>query len=136
MDPFTEYSHAIVALALWPVVMIVLSFVAVGGKTAENTTASGNPHVDYASGVYRRGRAQANALEMSGPFIGATLAAILAGADPFWVNTLASVFLVSRIVMAVIHIATTIQPLRSVAWMVGLICVVSLVVMAVRAALV
>jgi len=135
MEAFSAYSHAIVSLALWSILLIILNFVAVPGKTPENTTASGNPKRDYGNVVYRRGRAQANAMEMSGPFIGATVAAMLAGADPFWVNTLASVFLVSRVAMAVIHIGTQIQPLRSVAWMVGLICVVSLSVMAVAAAI-
>lgn len=131
MEYFDAYGHATASLALWSIVMIVLSFLAVAGKNAENTCACGQPKRDYSNIVYRRGRAYANAMEMTGPFIGATIAAILTGADPFWVNTFASVFLISRIAMAVIHIGTTIQPLRSVAWMVGLICVISLAALAV-----
>ena len=41
-----------------------------------------------------------NAIETSGPFIGATVAAILAGAAPFWVNLFASVFIVARVAVA------------------------------------
>lgn len=134
MEAFDAYSHAIVSLALWPIVLIVLNFVAVPGKTPENTLPSGHPIRDYSNIVYRRSRAQANAMEISGPFIAATVAAILAGADAFWVNTLASVFLVSRIVLPVVHIGTTIEPLRSAVWMVGLVCVIALAVMAARAA--
>lgn len=134
MDIFDAYSHAIASLALWTLVSIILSFVAVIGKNADNTCACGHPKRDYSNVVYRRGRAFANAMEISGPFIGATVAAILIGADPVWVNTFASVFVVSRIVTAFVHIGTTIEPLRSAAWMVGLICVISLAVMAVWAA--
>ena len=72
---------------------------------------------------------------MSGPFIAATVAAILAGASPFWVNVLASVFIVSRVVTALVHIRTENQPARSATWMVGMICVLALAVMAVLAAL-
>ncbi len=135
MEYFEAYSHAIASLALWSIVVLVLGMVATAGKNAENTCACGHPKRDYSNVVYRRGRAHANAMEMAGPFIGATVAAILAGADPFWVNTLASVFLVSRVVLPVVHIGTTIEALRSVVWMVGLICVVVLVVMAARAAI-
>lgn len=133
MEIFTPYAHALTALALWPILSIVLGMVATTGKTPDNTCACGNPKRNYDDPAYRRSRAFANAMEMSGPFIAATLAAILAGGDPFWVNTFASVFLASRVVTAAIHIGSTIQPLRSAAWMVGLICVISLVVTAVRA---
>lgn len=134
MEFFDTYSHAIASLALWPIVVMLLSFVAVAGKSAENTCACGHPKRDYSNVVYRRGGAFANAMEISGPFLAATLAAILAGASPFWVNTLASVFLVSRIILPVVHIGTTIEPLRSAVWMVGFICVLSLAIMGVWAA--
>lgn len=134
MEGFDAYGHAIASLALWSLICIVLGMIATRGKTAENTTESGLPKRNYSDIAYRRGRAFANAMEMSGPFIGATVAAILIGADAFWVNTFASLFVVSRVVMAVIHIRTEIQPLRSLAWMIGLICVICLAVMAVVAA--
>lgn len=127
IEGFDAYGHAILSLALWSVVSLVLGMVATRGKTAENTCACGHPKRDYSDVAYRRGRAFANAMEMSGPFIGATVAAILAGADPFWVNLLASLFLVSRIAVAVVHIGTEIQPLRSALWAVGLLCVLGLV---------
>lgn len=134
MIEFDAYSHAIASLALWPILQIVLSMLSNVGLSAENRTASGHPKREYSDPAYRRSRAFANAIEMSGPFIAATVAAILAGAAPFWVNLLASVFIVSRIVTAVVHIRTEIQTLRSATWMVGLLCVVILAIMAVRAA--
>lgn len=134
MEIFAPYSHAIVALALWPVLQIVLSMLSNVGLNAENRTDSGLPKRDYSDAAYRRSRAFANAREISGPFIGATVAAILAGAAPFWVNVLASVFLVSRVVTALVHIRTEIQPLRSATWLVGLVCVLALAIMAAIAA--
>jgi uncharacterized MAPEG superfamily protein len=127
------YAHAIVSLALWPILQIVLSMMSTIGLNADNRCDCGLPKRDYADVAYRRHRAFGNAIEMSGPFIAATLAAILAGAAPFWVNLLASVFLVSRVVTAAVHIGTENQPARSVTWMVGLICVIALAVMAVVA---
>ena len=134
MEAFDAYSHAIASLALWPFIQIVLSMLSNVGLSAENRTDNGMPKRDYADPAYRRSRAFGNAIEMSGPFIAATVAAILAGASPFMVNVLASVFVVSRIVTAVVHIRTENQMMRSLTWMVGLICVVILAIMAVLAA--
>ena len=134
MEIFDAYSHAIASLALWPILQIVLSMLSNVGLSAENRTDSGHPKREYSDPAYRRSRAFANAIEMSGPFIAATVAAILAGASPFWVNVLASVFIVSRVVTAVVHIGTENQIARSATWMIGLICVISMAVMAALAA--
>ncbi|KIN61406.1 Inner membrane protein [Sulfitobacter noctilucae] len=135
MEEFAAYSHAITSLALWSLISLVLGMLSTIGRTPENRCACGHPKRDYSNIVYRRSRAFANAIEMSGPFIGATVAAILIGVAPFWVNVLASVFIVSRIVMAAIHIGTEIQPARSVAWMIGWICVIALAIMTISAAI-
>ncbi len=131
---FEPYSHAIASVALWALIVIVLSMLSTFGRDAENRCACGKPKRDYSDIVYRRERAFMNAVETSGPFIAAVLAAVLAGAAPFWVNLLASVFIVSRIVMAVIHIGTENQPMRSVSFMVGWLCLIVLAIMAVFAA--
>ncbi len=134
MENFAEYSHAIASLALWSLLSLVLGMMSTIGRKAENRCACGQTKRDYSDVVYRRGRAFANAIEMTGPFVAATLAAVLSGAAPFWVNVFASVFVVSRIAMAAIHIGTENQPMRSAAWMIGWICVIALAVMAVWAA--
>ncbi len=74
-----------------------------------------------------------NALEASGPFIAAALAAILAGASPFWVNLLASLFIAARIATAYVHIATTNQTMRSVFWAIGMLCCLGLAIIAIGA---
>lgn len=134
MEAFDAYSHAIASLAIWTLIVTVLAGLSTAGRTPENRCACGKPKRDYSNVVYRRERAFANAVENSGPFIAATLAAILAGAAPFWVNLLASVFIVSRIVMALVHIRTENQPARSAAFVVGWLCMLVLAVMALFAA--
>lgn len=130
MDAFAAYSHALAAMAGWSILMMVLSGFSTIGRSPENRAECGLPKRNYADPSYRRTRAFANAIETTGPFIAATVAAILIGASPFWVNLLASLFLVSRIVMAYVHIATENQPARSAAYVIGWLCMVGLAVMA------
>lgn len=126
MEIFAPYSHAIAALALWALVMIVLSMLSIVGRTPENRCDCGKPKRDYSDPVYRRERAFANAIETSPAFMAATMAAILAGGSPLWVNILASVFLLARLAMAFVHIRTENQSLRSATFTVGWLCVVLL----------
>jgi uncharacterized MAPEG superfamily protein len=106
MEHFAQYTHAIAALALWGLLMVALAMISTRGRTAENRCACGKPKRDYSDPVYRRERAFANAIETSPAFLATTLAAIMAGATPLLVNILASVFLVSRLAMAFVHIRT------------------------------
>lgn len=133
MEQFAQYNHAIAALAFWALISVVLGGLSTVGRTAENRCDCGKPKRDYANPVYRRERAFANAVEVSGPFVAATLAAILAGASPFTVNLLASVFVVSRIAMAVVHIRTENQPMRSAMFVIGWLSMIGLALVAVRA---
>lgn len=133
IDQFAEYSHAIAALAIWALMSIILGGLSTVGRTAETRSDCGKPIRDYANPVYRRERAFANAVEVSGPFIAATLAAILAGAAPFVVNLLASIFIAARIVMAVVHIGTENQPMRSAMFVIGWLCMIGLAISAIWA---
>lgn len=126
MDGFEVYSHALASLAGFSILMLVLGALSTTGRSAENRTESGLIKRNYADPAYRRGRAFMNAIEMGGPFVMALMAAILTGSSPFWVNLFASVFLLARIAVAVVHVATEIQPLRSAFWAVSLLCVLGL----------
>lgn len=134
MEIFAPYAHAIAALALWGLMVTVLGMLSTVGRTAEGRTESGLPKRNYADPVYRRVRAQMNAVESSPAFIAATVAAIMAGAAPFWVNVFASLFLVLRLGMAVVHIRTENQPARSAFFAGAMLFNLALVVMAVGAA--
>jgi uncharacterized MAPEG superfamily protein len=131
--PFEAYAHAIASLAIWSLLTIALIPLSVAGA-ARGRTQSGLPVRDYTDPMYRRHRALQNSMEVTGPFLAATVAAILAGASPFWVNLLVSVFVLARIATAVVHVATEIQWLRSATWAVGMLCLSVLTVIAVIAA--
>ncbi|WP_371157742.1 MAPEG family protein [Jannaschia sp. 2305UL9-9] len=122
-----DYGHALAAMSGWAILMLVLLFASAAGKARERT-ASGHPVRDYSDPAYRRSRAFLNAIEITGPFVAATLVCILVGASPAWTNALASVFLVSRIAMAAVHIGTEVQWLRSLFWGIGLLCVIGLAI--------
>lgn len=134
MEIFEPYAHAIASLALWAILVSVLAALSTRGRDGMARCDCGKPKRDYSDICYRRERAFMNAVEGSGPFIAATLAAILAGAAPFWVNLLASVFILARIAMAFVHIRTTNQPARSAFFSLALLCVFLLAIMAFVAA--
>ncbi|MFK7875132.1 MAG: MAPEG family protein [Paracoccaceae bacterium] len=125
---FQLYSHAMAAAAGFAILMMILGMLSTIGRSSENRCACGQVKRNYSDPAYRRGRAFANAQEIAGPFVMALSAAVLMGGAPFWVNTFASVFLLGRIAMAIVHIQTEIQPLRSVFWMIGTICVYALAI--------
>jgi uncharacterized MAPEG superfamily protein len=130
---FDAYATALGSVALWGVVVFVLSIASVVGKPKAKC-ACGQPARDYADPAYRRHRAFQNALEASPFFLGAVLAAVLLGASPFWVNLLAAAFLLARIGAAAVHAGTTIEPLRSLFWVAGVLCCLGLAILAVAAA--
>ncbi|MEM7488734.1 MAG: MAPEG family protein [Pseudomonadota bacterium] len=129
MIDFAAYAPTLAALAGWAILMVVLSIMSVVG-TPRARTESGHPVRNYADPAYRRHRAFQNAVETTGPFLAAALAAMLVGAPSFWVNALASVFLVARLAMAMVHVGTEIQALRSLLWGIGALCVLGLAFLA------
>lgn len=126
MEAFDAYSHALASMGGYALVMMVLGAMSTVGRTPDNRCGCGQPIRNYDDIVYRRGRAFMNSVESVGPFMAATMAAMLTGGSPFWVNLLASLFLLARISTAVVHIGTTNQALRSATWFAGTICVIGL----------
>ncbi|KEJ89423.1 MAPEG family protein [Sulfitobacter donghicola] len=135
MENFAEYSHAIAALGFWAILVIVLTALSTMGRSPENRSASGKPVRNYSDPAYRRERAFMNAIEASGPFIAVTVGAILIGASPFKVNLFASIFIVARVAMAIVHIKTEIQPLRSIFWAVAMVTILAQAILVVTTAL-
>ncbi|AXI51465.1 MAG TPA: MAPEG family protein [Sulfitobacter pontiacus] len=134
MESFAAYSHALTALAFWAILISVLGALSTMGRTPEGRCDCGKPKRNYDDVVYRRERAFMNAIEASGPFLASTLAAVLLGAPVFWVNLFAALFVAVRVAMAVVHIGTTNQPMRSLFFMLGLVCILALAVLAIFAA--
>lgn len=133
MDGFAAYGHTLVTLALWGLMMIVLSALSTRGRDPARRCDCGKPKRDYSDPVYRRERAFQNAIETTPAFLSVTLAAMLAGASPATVNWLASLFLIARIAMAYVHIQTENQPWRSALFSVGWLCIILLALVAIYA---
>lgn len=78
----------------------------------------------------RANAAQANSYEVFAPFAAAVLVAHATGnADQGWVNTLAVLFVASRIAYCVAYIADK-PSIRSILWIFGLACIIGLFVQA------
>lgn len=104
MEIFEPYGHAIVVLALIGAMGLVMSPVVGARKAAAGLAPGADPEADYGSSVYRWHRAHQNLVEDTAFFVSVTVAAILAGASPLWVNVLASVFLLARVLMLIVHV--------------------------------
>lgn len=125
MDAFAAYSHALAALVIFTLIILALSPFSALAKQKAGLAPGATPDEDYAVKAYRLNRAYLNGCETLPAFLTVTLAAILAGAAPFWVNLLASLALVSRMVMIVIHLRGTGKQhggLRSVSYVIGWAC--------------
>ena len=136
MEQFAEYGHAIVAVAAFALIGLMLGPVSAARKANEQLEPGAMPKEDYNSLTYRLCRAHQNAIEMAGLFTAVTFAAILAGASPFWVNLLASLFFASRIIMAFVHdrgIGKPQQGPRTLLYVLGWACCVVLGIFAIVA---
>jgi uncharacterized MAPEG superfamily protein len=137
MEQFAQYSHAIVSLAVFALIGLAINPIAAVMKPGQGVTAGAVPPPDYGNVVYRWSRAYLNAAEMAGFFVAVTAAAILAGADPSWVNWLASIFLVSRVLVLIVHVggfgSENMGP-RTIIFVVGWLCCIILALMAIVAA--
>ncbi len=103
MEQFAQYGHAIVAVAVWALISLGLNLVSVLPKAGLSLAPGETPRADYADKVYRTERAYINTTESLAVMAAVVTAAILAGASPFWVNLFASLALLSRIAMVVVH---------------------------------
>jgi uncharacterized MAPEG superfamily protein len=101
---FAAYAGAIGAMAWMGLMTLMLSGLSGRRKMAAGLVAGAIPAADYADPTYRWHRAHVNAVEAAGSFALVTVAAILAGANPFWVNLFATIFILARVVMMLLHI--------------------------------
>lgn len=134
MDGFEAYGHAIVALALIGLMGLLMGPIVGQRKAALGLAPGADPVADYGTAVYRWHRAHQNLSESTGFFVAVTVAAILAGVAPFWVNLFASIFLVARVVMLVVHvrgIGGAQMSLRSMGFGAGMVSCVVLALLAI-----
>ena len=127
MEAYADYSHAIAALVIFTLVVLFLSPFSALAKQGKGLAPGATPEQDYSDKAYRLNRAYLNGTETLPAYLAVTVAAILLGASPFWVNLLASVALVARLIMLVIHIRGIGKPhsgVRSVLYVLGWACMV------------
>ncbi|RBW63079.1 MAPEG family protein [Ruegeria sp. A3M17] len=137
METFAEYSHAIASLVVFTLIILALAPFSALAKQGKGLAPGATPEQDYSDKAYRLNRAYLNGTETLPAYVAVTVAAMLLGVNPFWVNLLASVALIARIVMLVIHMRGIGQPhsgIRSVSYVVGWACMVVMGVMALVAA--
>ncbi len=136
MEQFAQYGHAIVALAATALFGLILSPLSGMRKQAQGLTPGAQPEADYANPCYRWSRAYLNLSESIGFFVAVVVAAILAGANPFWVNLLASLFFIARVLLAIVHIKGIGKPdmsVRSFTYVAGWLMCLALAIMAIAA---
>ncbi len=137
MEAFTAYSHALASVALFAVIVMLLSPLSAVKKGGKGLAPGAEPPQDYSDPVYRMHRAFQNGADTLGIFVAVTGVAILTGVSPFWVNLLASLVFVSRVIMLVIHLRGVGSPHngpRSFAYVAGWLCMMILAILGLVAA--
>lgn len=138
MEAFSAYGLAMISIAGCALIGLVLGPVSAARNGARGVVSGSLPQPDYADPAYRWSRAHLNLTEMMGLFAAAAMAAILAGANPFWVNLLACVFFLGRIAVAIVHISGVGKPdagPRTMVFTIGWLASIALAILAIFAAL-
>ena len=137
MEVFADYGHAVASVVIFTLIILFLSPFSALAKQGKGLAPGATPDQDYTDKAYRLNRAYLNGTETLPAYAAVTVAAILMGVSPFWVNLLASVALVSRLVMLVVHIRGIGKPhsgLRSVLYVISWACMFVMGLMALVAA--
>lgn len=138
MEPFAAYGHALASVALFALIVMVFSPLSAIQKAKRGLAPGAEPAADYGDLAYRLHRVFSNGTDSLAIFVAVTGVSVLAGANPFWVNLLAAAALVSRVAMIVLHagaIGKADNGARSIAYVVGLLCMLILGVLGLVAAL-
>lgn len=136
MEQFADYGHAIVAIAIWVLIAVTLGPITAAMKTKAGMAPGETPKADYTNLLYRMERSHLNTTETLFVLVAAVFVAILAGVSPFWVNWLASLSLLLRIVMIYVHIkgfGKPVQGLRTGLFVLSWAMHVALAIMAIAA---
>ena len=138
MEAFQPYGHTIVSLAALVLLWSVMNPLSALVKEKAGTPSGAAPEPDYSTAAYRWYRAYSNLTETAPFFAIAVVSCIFAGASAFLVNLLASLFLISRIAVAYVHIRGIGKPnggLRTMIFVIGWAIIIILSLMAMFAVL-
>lgn len=137
METLAEYGHAIASVVIFTLVVLFMAPFSALAKQGKGLAPGATPEQDYGDRAYRLNRAYLNGTETLPAFLTVVVAAMLTGVSPFWVNLLASVALVARLVMLVVHLRGIGKPnagLRSVFYVLAWACMFIMGLMALVAA--
>jgi len=104
MEHFAQYSHAMLSIVIWALIVLILSPLSAATKQKTSATPGSSVVPDYSDKAYRLDRAYHNGVETLCVFGLVTIVAIMAGASPFWINLLAAIALILRIAMVYVHV--------------------------------
>lgn len=110
MEQFAAYAHALVALAGVALIALLQNFHVGITRGKQNLPPDAVVPDDYTNPVFRVFRAYLNSVESMPAFVTAVVAAILLGANPFWVNLLASLHFALRLAYWYVYIAGVGKP--------------------------
>lgn len=114
MEQFANYGHALAAMAGMGLLILLLSPLSALKKQALGLAPGATPEQDYGLAAYRWHRCYANLAESIGTFGVTVVAAMLAGVDPAWVNWLAALYFLSRILLVAVHVRGIGKPNMSI----------------------
>lgn len=98
-----QYGHAIASIVVYAVIAQVLNAMTGIRKGAAGLQPGASHPQDYGDASYRLDRTYMNTVEMLGFTVALIVAAILVGANPFWVNLLATLSLLLRLAANVVY---------------------------------
>ena len=110
MEQFTDYSHALVAVAGVCLIALLQNFHVGLQRGKHGLAPDAVIKDDYSDPVFRVFRVYANTVESLPAFVGAVVAAVLLGASAFWVNLFAALHLVIRLVYWWVYVSGTGKP--------------------------
>ncbi len=137
METYVEYSHALASLVIFALIVLMLAPFSALAKQSKGLAPGATPEQEYADRAYRLNRAYLNGTETLPAFIAVIMAAVLLDASPVWVNWLASIALLARMAMLVVHIRGIGKPhsgIRTVLYVLGWACMAVIGVLALVAA--
>jgi len=132
MEQFSAYGHALISVAAYAVLTMMLNAVTGIRKGSSNMAPGQHYEADYDNLDYRIDRAYMNSMELMGIYAAATFAAILAGANPFWTNLFASAVLLFRLAYTFAYfqkIGTGYGGLRTILLVLSAICIIAMAIL-------
>ena len=138
MEAFAAYGPAIIAISVLVLFGVTIGAMSAAHKFSQGVESGALPKPDYSNFSYRFSRTYQNLVENIGFFGAALFGAILMGAAVYWVNLLAVLYVVLRLIVASVHmlgLGKANLGLRTMIFTLAVICNAGLALLAISHAL-